>query len=191
MSKPNPPEVSAAVPDWSREHKRLLQWQPSRALLASIRAYQRHAGQRGPLHAMARRWAVIRHRFWSAVTGADIPVNCHIEGGLVLPHPNGVVVHPDAWIGPNCLLFQQVTLGTGEGGCPRLEGHVDVGAGAKVFGAITLGAHSKIGANAVVLRSVPPHATAIGIPARIVGPHADEAGRPLPDDRKMTGSRPD
>jgi serine O-acetyltransferase len=160
--------VSAQTADWSREHKPRGAWSPSRSLLASIRMYQRHAG-RGPLHALARRVAVLRHRFWSAVAGADIPVNCRLGGGLLLPHPNGVVIHPGAEVGPNCLLFQQVTLGAGSRpGLPRLGGHVDVGAGAKILGGITIGDHARIGANAVVMIDVPAGATAVGIPARIL-----------------------
>jgi len=160
--------ISAEAPDWSREHKRRLQWAPSLALLASIRSYQRHVTAGRPWSGFLRRLAVLRHRWWSAVTGADIPVNCRIAGGLLLPHPNGVVIHPEAQIGPNCLLFQQVTIGMGSGGVPRLEGHVDVGAGAKILGRITIGRHAKIGANAVVLCDVPEGATAVGIPARII-----------------------
>jgi serine O-acetyltransferase len=153
--------VSATEPDWSREHKRAFEWAPSRALLASIRSYQTG----GPL---ARRIAVLRHRFWSIVTGADIPVSTRIGGGLLIPHPNGVVIHPDVVIGPNCLLFQQVTLGDANG-VPRLGGHVDIGAGAKVIGPVTIGDDVRIGANAVVTSDLPAGCTAIGVPARIVG----------------------
>jgi serine O-acetyltransferase len=49
----------------------------------------------------------------------------------------------------------------------KIEGHVDIGAGAKILGAVTVGRHAKIGANAVVLRDVPAGATAIGVPAKI------------------------
>jgi serine O-acetyltransferase len=168
------PVVSAQLPDWSREAFRFGDWQPSRALLASIRDYQRVRGSARPDRAFRRGLAVLRHRFWSIVTGADIPLSCRIEGGLLLPHPNGVVIHPDARIGPNCLLFQQVTLGTGGPlpGAPVLAGHVDIGAGAKVLGGVTIGEHAVIGANAVVLCDVPAGATAVGIPARIVRPAA-------------------
>jgi serine O-acetyltransferase len=156
------------MPDWSREYKRPGEWNPGKSLLASIRAYQKHRGSRHLLAPLLRRWAVLRHRFWSAVSGADIPLNSQIEGGLLLPHPNGVVIHPAAKIGPNCLLFQQVTLGTRGGTeAPVLEGHVDVGAGAKLLGGIRVGAHAQIGANAVVLVDVPDHALAIGVPALV------------------------
>lgn len=163
---------SAAHPDWSREAKAFFAWCPARSLLASIRAYQRARGSKLPWHVLLRMLAVLRHRFWSMATGADIPVNCHIAGGLLLPHPNGVVVHPGSEIGPNCLLFQQVTLGTvqGKGGTPRLGGNVVIGAGAKLLGPISVGDHALIGANAVVLQDVPAGATSVGIPARIVWP---------------------
>lgn len=156
------PAISAVEPDWSRERRARGEWNPGKALLASIRDYQRHRGLR-------RRLAVLRHRFWSAVASADIPLNAQIGGGLLIPHPQGVVVHPSAVIGPNCLLFQQVTIGATESGVPSLGGHVDVGAGAKVLGAITIGDHARIGANSVVLSDVPDGATVVGIPARQIG----------------------
>jgi serine O-acetyltransferase len=160
--------VSSTEPDLSREAKPFFAWLPSRSLLASIRAHQRASASRAPWAPLLRKWASLRHAFWSVVTGADIPLNCRIGGGLLLPHPNGIVIHPDAQIGPNCLLFQQVTIGVAHGGVPRIEGHVDIGAGAKVLGPITVGAHARIGANAVVVDDVPPGATVVGIPGRVV-----------------------
>jgi serine O-acetyltransferase len=162
------PAVSADVADWSRERKAPFEWAPSRSLLESIRDYQRQLNSRGVLAGWLRRYAVLRHRWWTVVTGADIPLNCKLGGGLLLPHPNGIVIHPGAEIGPNCLLFQQVTIGGAAGGVPTLEGHVDVGAGAKIIGKLKVGKHAKIGANAVVLNDVPAGATAVGIPAKIV-----------------------
>ena len=169
--------ISTHEPDWSREAKRFWDWQPSRSLLASLRTYERVRHSSRPDH-VVRRWiAVLRHRFWSAVSGADIPLGCQIGGGLLLPHPNGIVVHPGAHIGVNCLIFQQVTLGTGGSvsGAPKLAAHVDVGAGAKILGGVMIGEHAVVGANAVVLCDVPAGATAVGIPARIV--HADTASK--------------
>jgi serine O-acetyltransferase len=158
--------VSSDEPDWSREAKGWIEWAPSKSLLGSIRRWQHYKARRGIVSLILSKWFVISHRFWSVVTGADIPINARIGGGLVLPHPNGVVVHADAVIGPNCLLFQQVTLGTRDGSQPpELKGHVDVGAGAKILGNLTVGEHAKIGANAVVLADVPAHHVAVGIPA--------------------------
>jgi serine O-acetyltransferase len=112
---------------------------------------------------------VLHHRFWSAVCGADIPLNSQLGGGLILTHPNGIVIHPGAKVGVNCLIFQQVTIGVGTiPGLPTIAGHVDIGAGAKILGGIHIGAHAMIGANAVVLQDVPGGATAVGIPARIL-----------------------
>jgi serine O-acetyltransferase len=113
---------------------------------------------------------VLWYRVWSALCGAEIDLKVQIGGGLLIPHPNGIVIFPDVVIGPNCLIFQQVTLGIGGRlpGCPVLGGHVDVGAGAKILGGVTIGDHAKIGANAVVLDDVPSGATAVGVPARIV-----------------------
>ena len=162
------PTVSSVVADWSREYKSFYSWDPSRSLIASMRRYQRASNNWGPINFIVKRLAVLQHRFWSVVTGADIPINCTIGGGLMLPHPNGVVIHPNCKIGPNCLIFQQVTVGLRDGGAPQLAGHVDIGAGAKVLGAIYIGEHASIGANAVVITDVPPLATAVGIPARII-----------------------
>lgn len=158
--------VSAEIPDWSREAKRRFEWAPSRSLLAALRGYQRWARRRGPLAAVIKRWYVLKHRFWQIATGADIPLNSQIGGGLLLPHPNGVVIHPDASIGPNCLIFQQVTIGARDSsGVPQIGGHVDIGAGAKILGPVRIGHHARIGANAVVTADVPGGSTARGIPA--------------------------
>jgi serine O-acetyltransferase len=160
--------ISAAQPDWSREQKGLFEWAPSRSLLASIRAYQRYRYTRNPLKALLRSLAIVRHRIWSVITGADIPLNCKLGGGLLLPHPNGIVIHPAVEVGPNCLLFQQVTLGATDRGVPKIGGHVDIGAGAKVLGPVTVGHHARIGANSVVIRDVPDGATAVGVPAQLL-----------------------
>lgn len=163
-------QVSSHTPDWSREQKSLFAWVPSRALLNSIRTYQKYQKSLNPFKLILKKIAVLRHRFWSIVTGADIPLNCKIGGGLLLPHPNGVVIHPDAVIGPNCLIFQQVTIGTVAGKKPPvIGGHVDIGAGAKVLGDIVIGDHANIGANAVVLINVPSGKSAVGVPAKILG----------------------
>lgn len=161
--------ISADTPDWSREHKSFFEWVPSKSLLASIRSYQNATGLVFPFSWLVKTLSVLQHRFWSVVTGAEIPINTKISGGLLMPHPNGIVIHPSVTIGPNCLILQQVTLGSNEkGDTPIVDGHVDIGAGSKVIGNIRVGKHAKIGANAVVLTDVPAYATAVGVPAKII-----------------------
>lgn len=166
VNKPsNKPAISATEPDWSREQPRRW-WDPGRQMIQSIRRYQKWQKKGGLLGWYFCKLSVLQHRFWSMVAGTDIPLNCQIEGGFLLPHPNGVVIHNKASIGPNCMFLQQVTVVAGV----KIGGHVDIGAGAKVIRPVTIGNHAKIGANAVVLCDVPPGATAVGVPATIINP---------------------
>ena len=158
---------SAYDEDWEREKPQQF-WDPGRKLLKSIRIYQRFQQSNTPWAFVMRKLCVIRHRFWSVVSGAEIHLNSRISGGLLITHPNGIVIHPDAEIGPNCLIFQQVTIGIANGGVPKLGGHVDIGAGAKVLGGIVIGNNARIGANAVVIHSVLEGQTVVGIPAKPV-----------------------
>lgn len=159
----NTVEISATEPDWTREAL-YMWWDPGRQLLRSIRGYQALKDKKGLFAKLKSKLYVLQHRFWSVASAADIPLNCTIGGGLFLTHPTGVVIHPNSKVGPNCLLLQQVTLVEGV----EVGGHVDIGAGAKIVRAVKIGDHAKIGANAVVLQDVPPGATAVGIPAKII-----------------------
>lgn len=105
---------------------------------------------------------------WSIVTQAEIDLNCSIGGGLLIPHPNGIVIHPDVVIGPNCIIFPQVTLGIRNGKVPRLGGAVGIGAGAKILGGIDLFDHAVVGANAVVINDVAQGEPIVDIPAKPV-----------------------
>lgn len=157
--------ISPDEPDWTREMVGTWAWDPARALLRSIRDYQNAAGLLAPLQ---RKFAALRHRWWSAISGADIPISATIGGGLLIPHPNGIVIHPDARIGCNCLIFQQVTIGATSRGIPTIGGHVDIGAGAKIIGPVTVGDHARIGANAVVHRDVPAHGVFVAEAGRLL-----------------------
>jgi len=160
--------ISATESDWNREKKLPGRYEPGKYLLKTIRGYQQLSVNGGLLAGVLKPVIVFQHRFWSAVCGADIPLNSKIGGGLLIPHPNGIVIHPDAEIGPNCLIFQQVTIGTGpKPGLPVIEGHVDIGSGAKILGGIHIGSHARIGANAVVINDIPCNVTAVGIPAAV------------------------
>jgi serine O-acetyltransferase len=154
--------ISSEVPDWCRENPTRF-WDPGRKLLLTIRRYQYWQNKPGVLARLFCKLIVFRHRFWSVVTAAEIPLDCEIGGGLLIPHPNGIVIHPEATIGVNCLIFQQVTVGNRDvPGLPEIAGHVDIGAGAKILGPVKIGAHARIGANAVVTKSVEPGAVVVG-----------------------------
>ena len=105
-------------------------------------------------------------------TGIEIHPAATIGRRLVIDHGTGIVIGATAEIGDDCLLYQGVTLG-GTGYAhgkrhPTLGNNVMVGSGAKVLGPIRIGDNSKIAANSVVLREVPPNCTVVGIPGHIV-----------------------
>lgn len=105
-------------------------------------------------------------------TGIEIHPGAKIGRRFFIDHGMGVVIGETCEIGDNVTLYQGVTLGgTGkEKGKrhPTLEDNVLVATGAKVLGSITVGENSKIGAGSVVLKEVPPNATVVGIPGKIV-----------------------
>ena len=88
--------------------------------------------------------------------------------GFVLIHATGVVINGRVVGGENVFIEHQVTIGAERRQSPRIGSNVFIGAGAKIIGEITLGDHSRVGANAVVLDDVPAHATVVGIPAKVV-----------------------
>jgi serine O-acetyltransferase len=106
------------------------------------------------------------------LTGIEIHPGATIGRRVFIDHGMGVVIGETAVIHDDCTLYHGVTLGGTSWNHgkrhPTLERGVVIGAGAKVLGPITLGEGAKVGSNAVVVRDVPPGATAVGIPARIV-----------------------
>jgi serine O-acetyltransferase len=116
------------------------------------------------------------------LTGIEIHPAAKIGRSFFIDHGMGVVIGETTEIGDNVTLFQGVTLGgTGkERGKrhPTLGNHVVVGAGAKILGAIRIGDNVKIGANSVVLKSVPANSTVIGVPGRII---KTEGGERVPE----------
>jgi serine O-acetyltransferase len=116
------------------------------------------------------------------LTGVEIHPGATIGKGLFIDHGMGLVIGETSEIGDNVTLHQGVTLGgTGkEKGKrhPTLGNNVYVGVGAKILGAVSIGDFARIGAGAVVLNDVPAHATAVGVPAKVVVYRApDGSGR--------------
>ena len=106
------------------------------------------------------------------LTGIEIHPGATIGRRFFIDHGMGVVIGETAEIGDDCTLYHGVTLGGTSWAKgkrhPTLGNGVVIGAGAKVLGPIVIGDHAKIGSNAVVVKAVPPGATAVGIPARVV-----------------------
>lgn len=110
-------------------------------------------------------------QFARFLTGIEIHPGARIGRGLFIDHGMGVVIGETSIIGDNVILYQGVTLGgTGkEQGKrhPTIGNNVVIGTGAKVLGNISIGDNSYVGANAVVIKDVPPNSTVVGVPGRI------------------------
>ena len=112
------------------------------------------------------------------LTGVEIHPGAKIGRRFFIDHGMGIVIGETAEIGDDVTLYHGVTLGGTSWNKgkrhPTLEDGVIVGAGAKILGPFTVGAGAKIGSNAVVTREVPPGATAVGIPGRVIVKSSDE-----------------
>ncbi|MEF9971803.1 MAG: serine O-acetyltransferase EpsC, partial [Oscillospiraceae bacterium] len=103
-------------------------------------------------------------------TGIEIHPGATLGRRLVIDHGMGIVIGETAEVGDDCILYQGVTLGgtgkdTGKRH-PTIGNNVLIGSGAKILGPFKVGDHSRIAANAVVLKEIPPNSTAVGVPAR-------------------------
>lgn len=125
-------------------------------------------------------WFWIHKLFWIGrllshigrmVSGIEIHPGAKIGPGLFIDHGMGVVIGETTEIGANATLYHGVTLGGTSWNKgkrhPTLEDDVVVGAGAKILGPITIGARTRVGANAVVVKDVPPDSVVVGIPGRV------------------------
>lgn len=104
------------------------------------------------------------------LTGIELPCEVPVGPGFVIDHFGGIVVSGYSHFGSHCRIRTGVVIGiarVGETQAPQFGDHVDIGAGAKIIGPITVGSHVSIGANAVVLTDVPDHHIAVGVPAVI------------------------
>jgi len=137
------------------------------------------------LHAI---WAHrLSHKFWKggfkltarlisqimrSITGIEIHPGATIGQNFFIDHGMGIVIGETAEVGDNVTLYHGVTLGGTSlykiKRHPTIEDHVVIGAGAKVLGNIVIGAHSRVGANAVVVKSTPPDSVVVGVPGQVV-----------------------
>lgn len=105
------------------------------------------------------------------ITGIELPCEVDIGKNFRIDHFGGIVVSGYASFGDNCVIRNGVTVGlqnVSDPVAPKIGNNVDIGAGAKVLGRITVGNNVSIGANAVVIKDVPDNSIAVGIPARII-----------------------
>lgn len=163
-------------------------WRRLSALAGQPERPRRWTSSFGPrfAHISALRWAQVLHArgytrlakipslFNFMVFTLEVPARLSIGPGLVMPHPQGIVMGARS-IGSNATIFHQVTFGGRVADFeyeparrPVVGDNVTVSAGAKILGPVSLGDGCTVGANAVVLADVPPGATAVGVPARII-----------------------
>lgn len=137
------------------------------------------------------RWARLARLFvtpyWltcSLVFGVELPVTAQIGPRLRLYHPHGIVISPHCTLGSDCHLRHNVTVGNrvdrdgNEIGVATLGDHVELGAGCAVIGDLHVGDHARVGALAVVLKSVPAWSVVVGNPGRVVRVEEPEPGEP-------------
>jgi len=123
--------------------------------------------------------------------GIELPYTVQLGRRVIIEHQGGIVIHGYCAIGDDSIIRQGVTLGNRyidrPLDAPKLGKNVNVGAGAKIFGNVTIGDRANIGANAVVLCDVPIQATAVGIPARIIhSSKSDDLGENSGRDMKQS-----
>lgn len=166
---------SAGDPDWEADLARY----PPRPFLreqsiwaVAVYRFGRRVDRRPP----GLRKALLGRLYWllfravETLTGISLPKSARIGPGLRIWHFGNIFVHANAVIGARCTLRQGVTIGErhADGPVPVLEDDVELGAYAQVLGGIRVGRGAKVGAMSVVLRDVPPGATAVGVPAQII-----------------------
>jgi serine O-acetyltransferase len=112
----------------------------------------------------------VLYKWVQILTGIELPCEVELGRGFVIDHFGGIVISGYAKFGDHCRIRNGVVVGlsrTDEPRAPVIGNHVDIGAGAKVLGPITIGNNVFIGANAVVIRDVPDNSIAVGVPATV------------------------
>lgn len=114
------------------------------------------------------------------LTGVDIHPGAALGPGLFIDHATGVVIGETAEVGADVTLYHAVTLGATSAARgkrhPTIGDRVVIGAGAKILGPVTVGADASIGANAVVVKPVPPGAVVVGVPGQVIGRSRSQTG---------------
>jgi serine O-acetyltransferase len=147
----------------------------------------RHRIVRAPLSLIYK----LLFKFIQIITGIELPCEATIGRRFRIDHFGGVIISGDVVFGDDVVIRNGVTIGlrrAGMRGSPRIGNRVDIGAGAKILGPISIGDDATIGANAVVLRDVPPGSIAIGIPARAIPRRPPNGVRPAENVQELSQS---
>ncbi|MET0332971.1 MAG: DapH/DapD/GlmU-related protein [Rhizobacter sp.] len=136
----------------------------------------------------------IAYKFVQIITGIDLPCEVDVGRNFVIDHFGGIIVSGYARFGDNCRIRHDVCVGlshTDEPCAPIIGNNVDIGAGAKILGPITIGDNVLIGANAVVITDVPSNSIAVGVPA-VIKPRVpvDQSGKTAAPGAKGTTAAP-
>jgi serine acetyltransferase len=124
-------------------------------------------GRFGPPGRLA---AALLARYARIAYGCEIDPDSRIHGGLILPHPQGIVVEAGTVVGPRAWIFQNAAIGSapGRAGLPRVGSDARIFAGAVLTGPVVVGDHVAVGANAIVHRDVPPRSIVRPSPVEFV-----------------------
>lgn len=124
---------------------------------------------RSPLWAPLRTILIVLRKLVVLATMIDIHPDAEIGPGFIIPHGGPIRVHGEAKIGADCALHHMCTIGAGpRPGAARIGDHVFIGCHATIIGSVRIGDGAMIAANSLVICDVPPGATAIGVPAKIL-----------------------
>lgn len=114
---------------------------------------------------------IVLEKLGEILFGITIGVSAKIGKRLTIEHSGAIVIHGNAEIGNDCIIRQGVTIGNRRINAPfeapKIGNRVNIGAGAKILGGVTIGDDAQIGANTVVIKDVPSGAIAVGVPAQI------------------------
>ncbi|MCB7137038.1 serine O-acetyltransferase [Cellulosimicrobium marinum] len=156
-------------------------WTPGFYAVATQRvgAYAASPGCPRPLRAVLRPAAELASIVVRNLFGIQLPPTVRLGRRVRIAHQHGIVIHPHATLGDDCVVRQGVTLGAGSDEteaflrqAPVVGARVSLGAGCVVVGAVRIGDDAKIGPNAVVMTHVPAGATVIAQPPRVIRPRA-------------------
>jgi serine O-acetyltransferase len=170
---------------WTSTFKTDLPLNPSwgaRTTLAVWRFGQAAETEPGITGTIARKIHTALDILWIQIAvGAELPRSVHAGERIRLPHAGrGIILHPATVVGSDVTIYHGVTVGVrGSSGAPEIADRAYLGAKATVLGDVRVGTDAKVGAHAVVIRSVPDGMTAVGVPAHLTRPIDDSRGRDL------------